>query len=816
MRKYQDLISRMTLEEKAAFFSGKDFWQTQELPKAGVPSIFLSDGPTGVRKQAAAADHLGLNESLKSTCFPTAATMANTWNPVLGEEVGKTLGAEAVYQKVNVLLGPGINIKRSPLCGRNFEYFSEDPYLAGKMAAGFVRGLQSNGISACAKHFAANNQEVRRMVLDSVVDERTLRELYLTAFEIAVKEGGVKTVMSSYNKLNGVYANENPHLLKDILRGEWGFDGVVVTDWGGDNDRVDALACGNELEMPTCGGETNLDIIKAVREGRIPESVVDENLDRLLELIFSTEEAYKKPRVPFDVAAHHNVAERAAEEGIVLLKNEGGILPLAANAKVGFIGDFANISRIQGAGSSIVNPTKVDSTLDIIPSYPLDFVGYEPGFKRYGKKNGGLIKKALKLAQKVDVVLLYIGLDEQTETEGLDRTDMKLPANQVALIRALKGTGKKIVAVLSCGSAIETDWATDVDALVHAYLGGQAVATAVLNVLTGKVNPSGKLSESYPVTYQSCSSAAHFPGTQRTVEYREGLYVGYRYYDTAGVPVAYPFGFGLSYTTFAYADIAVTDTGVTFTVTNTGRVAGKEVAQVYIGLPGAKVFRPKKELKGFVKVDLEAGESKRVTVGFDGYTFRYYNVETNAWEIEPGTYTVSVGASSADTRLTASLAVAGTAAASPYDPAALPSYYSGNAADVPLAEFQTLYGKKVPDPSYQFIKKNRVKVDVNTAISELKYAPGWSGRFLAGALRLVYRLLCAVGKKDLGNVLMLGLFHMPLRGLSRMTGGMVCWGALGGLVVMFNGKFFKGLGIFFKEGGKRKKYLKAQKRAQKL
>lgn len=812
--KHRELIGKLTLEEKASLMSGKNFWMTQDMGEHGIPSIFLADGPHGIRKQASAADHLGLNPSLKATCFPTSATMANSWNDGLGEEMGRALGLEAVVQRVNVLLGPGLNIKRSPLCGRNFEYFSEDPYLAGKMAASYIRGIQSNGVSACGKHFAANNQEERRMVIDTVVDERTYREIYLTGFELAVKEGGLKTIMSAYNKINGEFANENKHLLKDILRDEWGYEGVVVTDWGGNNDRVEGLKCGNELEMPTTSGETNREIVEAVRSGKLAESVLDECVDRLLTLIFETDKTLKSGADNFDDKAHHNLAQKCAEESIVLLKNEANVLPLDKSKKAAVIGDFAENPRYQGAGSSIVNPSKLDSALSCMKESGINYIGYEPGFKRYGKKSGGLIKKACKLAQKADIVLLYLGLDEVTEAEGLDRPDMKLPENQLALLDALKKTGKKIVVVLSCGAAVETGWADKAHAVVHAYLSGQAGASAVLNVLTGKVNPSGKLAESYPYKYGDTPSASNFPGHEESVEYREGPYIGYRYYGTAGVKVRYPFGFGLSYTTFAYSGIAVNESGVTFKIKNTGKAAGAEAAQMYVSMKGGKVFRPAKELKGFKKVFLQPGEEKEVTIPFNEYTFRYFDVKTNKWETEGGTYTIMAGSSSEDIRLTAETAREGTVTSSPYNKAELPSYYSGKAANVPLEEFEKLLGHKAPDPHFKFYKKKRMVIGYNSTVAQLRYSKRWVGRFFAGAIRFAIRFLRGIGKRMLSNVLIMGVYHQPMRGLSRMTGGMISWGQLDGMIMMFNGKFFKGLGKFLKEGKKKKRLRKAAAAAQ--
>jgi beta-glucosidase len=793
--KYAEIIGRMTLEEKASLTSGKDFWQTMNLDHLGINSMFLSDGPHGIRKQAAAADHLGLNASIPATCFPTAATIANSWNEQLGEQLGSFLGEEAVAQKVNVLLGPGINIKRNPLCGRNFEYFSEDPYLAGKMAANYIKGIQSRGISACVKHFCVNNQEERRMVIDTIVDERTLREIYLTAFEIAVKEGKTKSLMSSYNRLNGIYTNENLHLMKDILRGEWGFNGVVITDWGGSNDRIAGLVAGNELEMPTTAGETNIDIINAVKSGKIKEEVLDQCIDRMLELIFTTEEVYKTQQKEFDVDRHHSMAQLAAEESIVLLKNEGSILPLKSGTKVAVIGDFAMNPRYQGAGSSIVNPTKLDNTLGCLKDTDILSIGYSAGFERYGKKNKMLIKEACALAEKAEVVLLYIGLDEATEAEGLDRQDMKVPENQIDLLEALSKVNPNIVAVLSCGSAVEMPWLSNIKGLVHGYLSGQAGARAVLRVLCGEVNPSGKLAESYPVSYQDTPSCSNFPGKEVSVEYREGLYVGYRYYDTAKVKVQFPFGFGLSYTSFEYSALKVEGDKVTFSIKNTGKVPGAEVAQLYIGSTSEEIFRPLKELKGFKKVFLQPGETKEVTIFFDDKTFRYYNVATNSWEEEAGEYKIIIGASCEDVKLSEVIRREGTLAATPYDKAALPAYFSGKAAKVDLKEFEALLGRKVPEAKWDKSKA----LGYNDTIAQCQYAKGGFARFAIHVIDFAHWFLIKIGKRSTANIIMMSIYHMPFRGIARMTGGAVNMPMLDGILMMVNGHFFKGLKHLLKE-----------------
>ena len=814
-RKYQDIIDQLTLKEKASLISGKDFWQTVNIDRVGIPSAFLSDGPHGVRRQAAAADHLGLNASIPATSYPTAATMANSWDPELGEELGQKLGQEAAVQKVNILLGPGLNMKRSPLCGRNFEYFSEDPYLAGKMAAGYVRGIQSNGISACVKHFACNNQEENRMTLDSIVDERTFREIYLTAFEIAVKEGKTKSIMSSYNLINGKFANENEHLLVDILRKEWGYDGLVVTDWGGNNDGVASLRCGNQLEMPGTPDRPE-EVINAIEKGELEESVLDDCVDKLLETVFDTmENGVNKAPENFDVEEHHNAAQRFAEESAVLLKNNG-VLPLRNDKKVAFIGDFLYLPRYQGAGSSIVNPTKLDNTVDLLPKSGFEIVGTAKGFDRYGKKKKKLHNEAIELAKKADVVVMYLGLDEVTEAEGLDRQNLHLENNQLELVKDIKALDKEIVIVLSCGSAVEMPFINDVSAVLHCYLNGQAGAQAALNILSGKVNPSGKLSETIPLALEDVASSDNFPSHTRTIEYREAYGIGYRYFDIAQKPVRFPFGFGLSYTTFEYKNLVVDNKGVTFEITNTGKVDGKEIAQLYVGLKGSALIRPAKELKGFTKVFLKAGETKKVFIPFDDKTFRYFNTATNKWEIEKGVYDLYVAASIDDVRLEGSINQIGTTNTVPYNKEEdLPHYASGELRNIPDEEFRILLGHEIPNGDLPFYKKNRMVVDYNTTFSELRYSKRWIGRLVGKAIPWFTRVLRKMGNRVLANTLVMGVVHQPMRGMSRFSGGGLRMSQLDGLIMIFNGHFWKGLHHFNKEGRKYKKLAKAEKKAQK-
>ena len=794
-------IEKLTLEEKAALLQGWSTWTSREVKRLGIPEIFLSDGPHGLRKQAGAGDHLGLNASVPATCFPTAAGMANTWDVELGEELGRALGEEAAANDVNVVLGPGLNMKRSPLCGRNFEYFSEDPYLAGKMAAAYVKGIQANGVVACPKHYAVNSQELRRMAMDSVVDERTLREIYLTGFEIAVKEGNAKCIMSSYNMVNGTYANENEHLLDDILRKEWGFEGFVVTDWGADNDHAEGTKAGCNLVMPAPGPDCAIGLVKAVRDGKIEESVLDKRLEEFLEVVFATSEAVKKAPKRFDAKAHHEIARKCAENSIVLLDNDG-ILPLKTDVKVALIGDFADTPRYQGAGSSQVNPTQLDSLRAVLADMGIIVCGFAKGFSRLDPKpQQSLIDEAVRVAKEGEVVLLCVGLDEILESEGMDRLHMELSKGQQALIEAVSAVNKNIVLVLSGGSPFVMPKRDCYRAAVNGYLGGQAGAGAMADVLFGKVNPSGKLNETWPNRLEDNPSYPYFPSKERTAEYREGLYIGYRYYDTVELPVRYPFGYGLSYTQFAYSDIKADKEKVTFTITNTGEMDGAEIAQVYISCVDGKVFRPRKELKGFKKVFLKAGESKTVTIELDDKAFRYFDVTTNRWETESGRYQISVAANVSDVRLSEMIIVNGTKADSPYE--SLPSYENGKIMRVADEEFEKLLGHKIPDGKWSG------NLEKNDAICQLYYAK-------SPVARLVYKVLThlkdkaeASGKPDL-NIMF--IYNMPFRAIGKMAGGMVSEKMVDDIVFLVNGHFFRGLGRlivdFFKNLSAGKEFVK--------
>ena len=740
-RNLKELISQMTLEEKAGMCSGLDFWHLKGVERLGIPSVMVSDGPHGLRKQDDKADHLGINDSIKAVCFPPAVLSACSYDRKLLEKLGEVVGDEAQAKNLSVVLGPAVNIKRSPLCGRNFEYFSEDPYHAGKMAAAYVRGIQSKGIAACPKHFAANSQELRRMANDSVVDERTFREIYTTGFEIAIKEGKSKSIMSSYNEVNGIYANENNHMLQEILVDEWGFDGFVVSDWGGSNDHALGVKNGSHLEMPGTGKT-------------------------------------------FDVEAHHNLARKAAEESIVLLKNEEQILPLKPGTKVAVIGDFAKTPRYQGAGSSLVNPAKQpEAILDVIGSTDLDVIAYEQGYIRNRKPNQKLTKAAVELAKKADIVLFFGGLDEISESEGLDRTHMSMPAAQETLLNELTTVNKNIIVVLSAGSAIEMPWYPYVKGIVHGYLGGQAGASAMLNILTGKVNPSGKLNETYPIYYEDTPAYAYYPSKERSSEYRESLYVGYRYYTTVGKSTRFPFGYGLSYTTFEYKDLKIDTEGVTFTIKNTGNVSGTEIAQLYVGKSSETVFRPVRELKGFVRVELQPGEEKEVRIGFDDKTFRFYDTRTDSWEIESGTYQIMIGENAQQMVLEGTLDVKGTVENGGYKKEELPEYFNGKIKDISDEKFRILYGREIPDGSWSG------EIQMNDAVCQLYYGKGILGKLLCAILKLLLKISDWKGKPNL-NVLF--NYNMPIRGYAKMTGGIVTMKMAEALTEMANGHRIKG------------------------
>ncbi len=784
--KHLDLINKMTLEEKAALMSGKGFWETVDIERLGIPSIFLSDGPHGIRKQAGDADHLGLNASVPATCFPTASAMANTWNPQIIKAVGQYLGKEAKAQDVNIVLGPGLNIKRSPLCGRNFEYFSEDPYLSGKMAAGLIDGIQSEGIGACPKHYAVNSQELRRMSNDSVLDERTLREIYTTGFEIAVKEGKAKSIMTSYNKVNGVYANEHEQLLQSMLVDEWGFEGIVVSDWGASNDHAEGVRVGSHLEMPTTGNDGKRLILEAIKKGTLTEEVLNERVDTLVDMILElSAQNQNQEKKEFDIEEHHNKAKQAAEECIVLLKNEQSILPLKKEAKIAIIGDFAKKPRYQGAGSSQVNPTKIDSALDVISKMNIELLGYAQGYTRNGESNDALKQKALGLAKRAEVVVLYLGLSEIEESEGMDREHMVLARNQIDLLKEISKINENVVVVLSAGCAIEMPWLAHAKALIHGYLPGQAGAESIINVLYGEICPSGRLAETYPLKYEDTPCAKYYPGLEKTSEYREGIFVGYRYYETAEVPTLFPFGYGLSYTSFAYSNLVVNNEGIKVTVKNTGNVTGAEVVQMYVSMKESKIFRALRELKGFTKVYLEPGESIEVELPFDDKTFRFFNVKTKQWEIEGGIYSIQIAKNAHEVVLEESIQLEGTTKEYPYNKEQLKEYYTGQIGDVSDASFETLLGHKIPESKWDRQKP----LGLNDTISQMYYAKSFLARMI---IKILTRLKDNSIKKGTPNLNILFIYNMPFRGIAKMMGGAVSMSMVEAILEMVNGKFFRG------------------------
>ena len=655
-RDVKGIIREMTLEEKAGMCSGKDFWHLKGVERLGIPEVMVSDGPHGLRKQAAEADHLGLNESIKAVCFPTACATACSFDRDLLEEMGERIGDECQAEDLSVILGPAVNIKRSPLCGRNFEYFSEDPYLASQMAAAHIKGVQSKNVGTSIKHFAANNQEHRRMSCSSEVDERTLREIYLAAFETAIKEAKPDTVMCSYNRINGEFASENHWLLTEVLRDEWGFDGYVMSDWGAVNDRVKGLKAGLELEMPASGGTTDKEIVEAVKNGELDEAVLDRAVERILNIVFKF--ADNRQEGKFDKEEDHKLAAKIEAESMVLLKNEG-VLPLPTQGKkIAFIGKFAEAPRFQGGGSSHINSFKITGALEAAKEVAQ--VTYAQGYDiKEDVIDQDMLNQAVETAKEADVAVIFAGLPDAFESEGYDRSHMRMPQCQNTLISEIAKVQENVVVVLHNGSPVEMPWADEVKGILEAYLGGQAVGQAEVDVLFGKANPCGKLAETIPYKLADNPSYLNFPGDGQTVAYKEGVFVGYRYYDTKEMPVRYPFGYGLSYTTFEYSDLQLsadkikdTDTlKVTLKVKNTGDRAGKEIVQLYVADKTGAACRPVKELKNFVKVELQPQEEKTVEMELDKRSFAWYNTQIHDWYAASGEYEILAAASSRDIRL---------------------------------------------------------------------------------------------------------------------------------------------------------------------
>ena len=806
MKDIKKLISQMTLEEKASLCSGLNFWYFKGIERLGIPSIMVTDGPHGLRKQAGSSDQIGLTDSVPATCFPTASALAATWNSDLVYLVGQALGEECLQENVSVILGPGANIKRSPLCGRNFEYFSEDPYLTGEMAKSYINGVQSKGVGTSLKHYTANNQEYRRMVIDAVVDERTLREIYLAGYEIAIKGAQPWTVMCAYNRINGTYASDNKYLMRDILKDEWGHEGLVVTDWGAMNERVEGLKAGVELEMPGAPNGNDLKIVDAVHSGQLDDVVLDSAVERILALIIKAGENLVDDYA-FDPQAHHALARKVAGEGAVLLKNENGILPLAKDTKVALIGRFAKEPRYQGAGSSLINPSQLDNLYDeIVNLAGDDNITYAPGYTQSGDRaDEAIIQAALDVAKAADVVVVCAGLTDIYEVEGLDRDHMNMPPGHDALIERIAAVHANVVVVLSNGSPVEMPWADCVSGILEGYLGGQAGAGALADILYGVTNPSGKLAETFPLKLADNPCQHYFPMGPAIVEYRESIYVGYRYYDTVNQDVLYPFGHGLSYTTFEYSDLQFSQNQLsdqdtltlTFKVKNTGAVAGKEIAQVYVRDVETTAFRPDKELKGFAKVDLAPGEETQVVIELGPRAFAYFNTEFGDWHVESGKFELLVGASSREILLKAEVEITSSKSAIPApDQEKLAVYYDfPKGTPVSQNDFEALLGKPVP-PN---MPSQKGSYTLNTPVGDMSET--FIGRQLANLMNKQVSKMIA-GMEDTPTALLMETMikELPLRGMLMMGDGSLNRELLEALLVMINGQFFKGLGALIKAG----------------
>lgn len=797
-KEIKEIIDSLTLEEKASLCSGKDFWHTEAIDRVGLPSVMLTDGPHGLRKQKQSKDFSG--GSYEATCFPTASCLASSWDRELLHQVGEALGEECLEQDVGVLLGPGANIKRSPLCGRNFEYFSEDPFLAGELASALIQGVQSKGVGTSLKHFAVNNQESNRMTIDAFVDERAFREIYLAGFERAVKKAKPKTVMCAYNRINGTYASQNRLLLTQILRDEWGFGGVVVSDWGAVSDRVAALKAGLDLEMPGPCRENDQAIVNAVRAGELDESVLDEAVARLLRLIFQ----YQSNRVDnyrYDRDAHHELAVKAACEGAVLLKNEDGILPLRRGMRIALIGEFAKHPRYQGAGSSLVNPWRLDNAYDQGMQLSChSAMTYSRGYDIHSDQpNQALIEEACEAARSADVAVILAGLTDDYESEGFDRTHMKMPPSHNVLIEEVAKANPNVVVVLCNGSPVEMPWIDQAKAVLELYLSGQGGGTALWRLLYGEANPCGKLAESFPEKLEDCPATAWFPMGPTGVEYRESIYVGYRFYDKAGVKPLFPFGHGLSYTSFEYSDlvldpVTMTDKdilNISVKIKNTGGMAGKEVVQVYVRDVESTIFRPDRELKEFAKVSLEPGEEKVVRFQLDRRAFAFYDIQSKDWRVESGEFEILVGSSSRDIRLAGRVHIESRDEANlaVWDKRQLlPSYYDPKpGCPIPKDEFDALYGKPVVLPPLH--RKGTFTYD--STISEIRQVlPGRI--FYRSLMRSARKIYGALDEKTM-RMMMRSMDEMPLRQLCQNTGGRISHKTIDGLVLLFNGKWLKGL-----------------------
>jgi len=772
--KHTDIISKMTLKQKAQFVSGRNYWYLHSASEFGLPGIMMTDGPNGLRKQNTEKrpDGIGLGNSVPSTCFPPAVTAACSWDEDLLRLAGEAIAKECLAEKVSVILGPGTNIKRSPVCGRNFEYFSEDPLLAGKCSAALVNGIQSKGVGTSLKHFACNSQEAFRMVIDEIIDERTIREIYFPAFEICVKEARPWTVMNAYNKINGVYASQNKWLQEDVLRREWGFDGLVVTDWGASVDRVSGLECGTDLEMPSSGSLNTKKIISAVENGTLHEKVLDKAVDNIIDLIEKAKPALKKNHT-YDKNEHHKIARKIAEGSMVLLKNEDKILPLKKGQRIAVIGEMAKAPRFQGAGTSVINPTMLDNAYDALLKLGVT-VSYAQGYdKSRDELDEALIKEAVKNAKTADIAIVFAGLTEGFEAEGYDRKNIEMPSCQNHLISEVAKANSNTVVVLAGGSVIHMPWIDEVKGLLNSGLGGQAGGSAAANILAGKVNPSGKTAETYPVNFNDNPTYGNYPGGPVTSEHRESVYIGYRYYDTAQKDVLFPFGYGLSYTTFAYSDIKLsadeikdTDTvTVSFKIKNTGKTDGAEIAQIYVADKESTIFRPVKELRAFQKVFLKAGEEKEVSVQLSKRAFAFWNIGIHDWMVETGEFDILVGASSRDIKLFKTIIVASTDIAEiPDYRKTAPAYYTADINNMNGRQFESVYGKAMPSSE---IDRNK-KIDIYCCINDAQYTK-WGGKMA----KLIKWIMTKMGSKENGDGAMLAAMatQIPIRNFVQMSMG---------------------------------------------
>ena len=796
MYKARCLVALMTQEEKVSLLSGADFWHTKAVKRLGIPSLMVTDGPHGLRKQAGESDHLGINDSVPATAFPTASITACSFDRDLLQEMGVALGEECRANDVGVLLGPAVNIKRSPLCGRNFEYFSEDPFLTGEMATGIVNGIQSQNVGTCVKHFAANNQEFRRMVSDSIVDERALHEIYLSAFEAVVRNAAPWSLMCSYNKINGFFASDNRELLSDILRKKWGgVNTAVITDWGALNDRVKAVRAGLDLEMPSTGGSNDRLVLAAIRSGELSESMVDECVTRMVAIAIAYAD---NTVVPYDKAAHHDLARKIARESAVLLKNDKHALPLSKNAKIAVIGGFARNARYQGAGSSKINPTRINNVLDEFDRQKVHYV-YAEGYAQDPTViDEKLINQAVATAKTCDTIVVFAGLPDSYESEGYDRTHINMPESHNRLIARLTKLKKNVIVCLMSGSAVAMPWLDNVTSLLYMGLGGQNVGGACYDLLFGDYSPCGRLAETYPLKEEDCPAHDHFAVDSYHVEYRESIYVGYRYYDTAKVPVAFPFGYGLSYADFGYSDMrcdkSVLKNGeslkVSVKVTNKTRIKAKEVVQVYVSPLSSAVFCADHQLAGIAKVELNPNETKTVTITLSPRAFSYYNVKAHDWTMESGRYAVSVRSDSRTVLLSQDITVQAPAVAAPdYRNTAAVYYDIGSKPFKPYrTDFEKLLGKRVPP-----VRSAR-PFNLNTTMGQLSVS-------LIGKLMLSIALSAAkktiasdsTNGEDVQRMVNAMVYDLPLRSMSMGTGGGITYTQVEGLATLLNHHPIKGL-----------------------